>query len=99
MEKHLVKAALIGSVTVLAIISANAQEGSSLLAKQLAPARAGGGTMLVTSNSIRHGSIDDRYTQNGENVSPGINWTKGPLGTQSYAVILEDAGLGRTEPA
>src|SRR4051812_45329796 len=98
MEKFLVRAAAIGSVALVTILSANAREASFMLAKQLAPARGGGSNLLVTSSSIKYGSIDDRFTQNGENISPSINWTKGPRGTQSYAVILEDAAAGSTEP-
>ena len=97
MGKFLVKAASIGSAAVFAMLSANAQESQFMLAKELAPAK-GGGKLLVASGSIKAGHVEDRYTQNGENVSPSVEWTKGPIGTQSYAIILEDAGVGRTEP-
>jgi len=98
MRKILVTAASIGSAAVFGILSANAAESSFMLAKELAPAKGGGSKLLVTSDSIKAGQVSDRYTQNGENVSPSVNWTKGPTGTQSYAIILEDAGLGHTEP-
>jgi Raf kinase inhibitor-like YbhB/YbcL family protein len=31
-------------------------------------------------------------------MSPGINWSKGPQGTQSYVVLVEDSGVNRAEP-
>jgi Raf kinase inhibitor-like YbhB/YbcL family protein len=42
--------------------------------------------------------IDGRYTQNGENVSPSLDWAKPPAGTRTLAVIVADAGVNRPEP-
>jgi Raf kinase inhibitor-like YbhB/YbcL family protein len=42
--------------------------------------------------------LDDRYTQNGEDISPSLAWTRGPVGTQSFVVLAEDAGVNRREP-
>jgi Raf kinase inhibitor-like YbhB/YbcL family protein len=73
--------------------------GPPVLAKQLAPARGGSSRLLVTSGAfVAGGELDDKYTQNGDNMSPGITWSKGPLGTQSYAVLAEDSGVNRAEP-
>ncbi len=78
---------------------AQGQAGASeppALAKTLAPARAGSSRLLVTSTAFRGGSdLSDMYTQNGENVSPPIRWSKGPAGTIAYAVIAEDPGAQR----
>ena len=42
--------------------------------------------------------MSDRYTQNGENMPPPLEWTRGPAGTVSYVVLAEDAGVNRAEP-
>ena len=78
---------------------APAAGGPPVLAKQIAPARGGNSRLLVTSGAFVSGAdLDDRYTQNGDNMSPGIAWSKGPQGTQSYAVLAEDSGVNRAEP-
>src|SRR6185295_4164990 len=78
----------------------SAQGGTTepVLAKELAPARSGG-KLYVTSRAFGSGeSLDDKYTQNGDNMSPPISWNKGPDGTQSYVVLAEDAGVSRPDP-
>ena len=100
MKISVVKTMGIGALTVLCFGPANAQDaaGPPVLAKQLAPAR-GGARLRVTSDAfLSGGTIDERYTQNGENVSPPVAWTRGPTGTLSYAIIIEDAGVKRAEP-
>ncbi len=73
-------------------------KGPPVLAKELAPARAGT-KLQVSSDAFRSGdALDERYTQNGENTSPPIRWTRGPAGTVSYTIILEDAGVERQAP-
>jgi Raf kinase inhibitor-like YbhB/YbcL family protein len=53
----------------------------------------------VTSPAFSSGAtIDDKYTQNGETMSPSLDWTKVPPGTRSFAVFVEDAGVNRPEP-
>ena len=72
--------------------------GPPVLANKLAPAR-GAVHLLVTSEAFGSGrEISDRYTQNGENMSPPINWVKGPAGTLTYVVLAEDAGVNRHDP-
>ena len=74
-------------------------EGPPVLASKLAPSKGGSLRMLVTSGSFSGGSqLDDRYTQNGDNMSPSLTWQKGPPGTQSYVVLAEDSGVNRAEP-
>jgi Raf kinase inhibitor-like YbhB/YbcL family protein len=36
------------------------------------------------------GSIPIKYTSDGENVSPPLEWSAGPIGTQFYALIVDD---------
>jgi Raf kinase inhibitor-like YbhB/YbcL family protein len=69
-----------------------------VLAKEVAPARSGV-RLIVTSSAFSSGdALDDKYTQNGDNMSPPLAWSKGPPGTQSYVVLAEDAGVNRPEP-
>ena len=97
MKNRVFNAAALGTLAVLWAGSANAQDaaGPPVLAKDLAPARTG--TRLnVTSDAFLSGEgLDERYTQSGENMSPPVAWTKGPNGTLSHAIIVEDAGVKR----
>jgi len=73
-------------------------EGPPVLAKQLLPAR-GGARLQVTSEALAFGeAMDLRFTQDGENRSPPIAWSKGPTGTLSYALLVEDGSVKRPEP-
>ncbi len=105
MTKFMTKSSVAFAVVALFAASAYAQGqapaagGPPVLAKQLAPARGGSSRLLVTSSAFVSGAaLDDKYTQNGDNMSPGMAWSKGPLGTQSYAVLAEDSGVNRAEP-
>src|SRR6185436_450491 len=96
------KAVHVGTLGILALLCArpsSAQDsGSPMLAKQLAPSRTGD-RLVVTSDAFLSGhALDERFTQNGENRSPPITWNKGPVGTQSYAILVEDAGVNRPDP-
>ena len=92
------------AMTVLALFvgPASAQgentAGPPVLAKNIAPARMGA-RLLVTSPAFTSGkTLDERYTQNGENMPPPLAWARGPAGTQSYVVLAEDSGVNRAEP-
>jgi Raf kinase inhibitor-like YbhB/YbcL family protein len=105
MTNFLSKSAVAFSVVALFAASAYAQGqaptagGPPVLASKVAPAKGGSSRLLVTSGAfVSGGDLDDKYTQNGDNMSPGITWSKGPLGTQSYAVLAEDSGVNRAEP-
>ena len=37
-----------------------------------------------------HGTIPDRHTTEGEDVSPALSWSGAPDGTRSFAVIVHD---------
>ena len=94
------KAVLISVVLVSLAGIAAAQEGAGppVLAKEVVKAR-GGGKLMVTSPVFISGEqLDDKYTQNGENMSPPIEWSKGPTGTRSYVILTEDSGVNRHDP-
>ena len=42
--------------------------------------------------------MDLRYSAYGENVSPELNWSAAPKGTQSYALLLEDPDAQKPKP-
>jgi len=103
--KAMLRSATVLSLVTLFAVSANAQGenpsgqgGPPVLAKSLAPARMGG-RIMVTSPAFSSGkTLDEKYTQNGANMSPPLAWTKGPVGTRSYVVLAEDSGVNRPEP-
>jgi Raf kinase inhibitor-like YbhB/YbcL family protein len=43
-------------------------------------------------------ALPERFSQNGENISPPITWNRGPAGTMSYVVLVEDNSVNRPEP-
>ncbi len=48
-------------------------------------------TLALTSSSFKpQGSIPNRYTCDGENVSPPLTWTGVPAGTKSLALVVDD---------
>ncbi len=48
-------------------------------------------TLTLTSSSFKHqGTIPQRYTCDGENVSPPLAWEGIPPGTKSLALIVDD---------
>jgi hypothetical protein len=57
------------------------QAGPPMLAKDLAVARGLSSKLRVTSAAFGSGgSLNERYTQKGDNVSPPLHWSNGPLG-------------------
>jgi para-nitrobenzyl esterase len=61
----------------------------------------GGAKLSVTSGAFPPGGdIPFHYTQYEGNNFPGLTWTAGPAGTQTYVVIMEDVdGRNRTTGA
>lgn len=105
--KHTMKKFISTSTVSLAAVAffaaaafAQGQEaGPPVLANKIAIPSGASARLLVTSSAFTSGGeLEDKYTQNGDNMSPGLAWTKGPLGTQSYAVLAEDAGVNRHDP-
>jgi Raf kinase inhibitor-like YbhB/YbcL family protein len=48
-------------------------------------------TMRVTSTAFKEGeTIPKRYTADGANVSPPLQWSGAPEGTKSFALICDD---------
>ncbi|MGH7553131.1 MAG: hypothetical protein ACREMQ_08915, partial [Longimicrobiales bacterium] len=86
----------VAAVTVLALFASSdavGQGGPPTLAKDLAPARLGARLAVTSPAFTSGGTIDERYTQNGENLSPALQWPRPPVGTRSYVVLVADAGV------
>jgi Raf kinase inhibitor-like YbhB/YbcL family protein len=48
-------------------------------------------TLKLTSPAFTHeGSIPSRFTCEGEDVSPALEWSGAPPGTKSFALIVDD---------
>ena len=51
----------------------------------------GGENMKITSNSFSHeGMIPPKYTCQGENINPELQWKDVPSNTKSLALIMDD---------
>jgi Raf kinase inhibitor-like YbhB/YbcL family protein len=97
----------IAAVTVLSLFAGAAgaqseiaagQGGPPVLAKDLAPARLGARLFVSSPAFVSGGTLDERYTQKGDNISPPLEWARPPAGTQSIVVIVSDAEVSRPEP-
>jgi para-nitrobenzyl esterase len=54
----------------------------------------GGATLKVTTPAFKDGAdIPFENTQYRTNTFPGLSWTKGPAGTKTYAVIMQDTEM------
>ncbi|HEY2706763.1 MAG TPA: YbhB/YbcL family Raf kinase inhibitor-like protein [Caulobacteraceae bacterium] len=63
------------------------------LATTLFPAHAGK-TLKVTTPAFKDGGdIPFENTQYRGNVFPGLNWSKGPYGTRSFAIVMQDGDV------
>lgn len=48
-------------------------------------------SISITSPAFKEGEmIPDKYTLNGENISPPLNWADVPLNTKTFAIISDD---------
>lgn len=53
-------------------------------------------TLTVTTSAFRpEGRIPNRFTRDGGNVSPEIEWQNAPPQTRSYALVVEDPDAPR----
>ncbi len=96
--------AAVGAMALVSLAAAPAASAEAVvvgtsdpIVTQTALARApakGGAKLTVTSPSIQHGGdIDFAYTQYRTNIFPGLKWTKGPKGTRTYAIVMQDSDL------
>jgi para-nitrobenzyl esterase len=85
-----VAAATLGLGSALAIAAEAPSPGAAQLALANIPAK-GNVRLTVTSPAFpAGGDIPFENTQYRGNVFPGLSWTKGPSGTRSYVIIMQD---------
>lgn len=50
-----------------------------------------GKTLSITSSAFQGGGkIPDKYTSQGQDISPPLAWSEPPAGTRSFALIMDD---------
>jgi len=68
----------------------------------LAPSKPGAPPIMVSSPDFANQNYQDRRffqtVVGGLNMAPGVSWSAGPAGTQSYALFMEGEGGGRIDP-
>ena len=74
----------------LLMIAAPALAAPAQLALQGLPARAGARLTVTSPAFVENGAIPFAATAYGANRFPGLSWTRGPAGTKSYAVVVQD---------
>jgi Raf kinase inhibitor-like YbhB/YbcL family protein len=68
----------------------------------LAPPKPGAAPIMVSSPDFANQNYQDkRFFQTlvgGRNMAPGVSWSAGPAGTQSYVLFMEGEGGARIDP-
>lgn len=64
--------------------------GKDVLATATLPAKNGARLTVTTPGWKDGGDIDFKYTQYQGNTFPGLEWSAGPAGTKSYAIVMQD---------
>jgi Raf kinase inhibitor-like YbhB/YbcL family protein len=56
-------------------------------------------TIAITSPAFeQEGMIPEKYTQYGQNISPPLQWGKGPSGVKEWVLIVQDPDAPGDEP-
>ena len=84
--------------TIICAASERAVSEPAALAKQLLPAKNGGKLQVMSDALTFGGSMDERFTQDGDNHSPPVTWGKGPTGTVGYVLLVEDSAVDSEPP-
>jgi Raf kinase inhibitor-like YbhB/YbcL family protein len=56
------------------------------------------GFTVASSGFENHGTIPERFSAYGDNVSPELSWTGVPEGTRSFALIMDDPDAPMPQP-
>jgi para-nitrobenzyl esterase len=95
MKSLIIASAAVLALTIPAAAFAQApppaeEKGLPMLALTNLPAK-DGAKLVVTTPAFKSGAdIPFVNTQYQGNIFPGLNWTKGPKGTMTYAIIMQD---------
>ncbi|HEY1751157.1 MAG TPA: YbhB/YbcL family Raf kinase inhibitor-like protein [Caulobacteraceae bacterium] len=93
LRSALAAAALLAAPVAALAQTAAPQPAAPGLALTNFPAKAGKALAVSSPAFKQGGDIPFENTQYRGNVFPGLAWTKGPYGTKSYAVIMQDADV------
>jgi len=84
---HLFRPLILLSVLLLATVMPAGCESEEPPPKEM--------TLALSSAAFQDGgSIPDRYTCEGQDISPQLSWSEPPVGTQSLALIVDDIDTG-----
>lgn len=93
MNKHILAAVALAASAQFAVAQdppPATEAGADFAALKNLPAK-GGATLTVTTPAFKTGGdIPFENTQYRGNKFPGLEWTAGPSGTKSYAIIMQD---------
>jgi Raf kinase inhibitor-like YbhB/YbcL family protein len=97
MRKHVSMIAIVAAMGLATPVFAQSPPpvdpapGATLLVTATNPAKA---TLTVSTPGWKNGDdIAFKYTQYQGNSFPGLEWTKGPAATKSYAIVMQDSGM------
>ena len=93
---------LLGTIAALLVAGSVPAAANAASADQVAvasPSLKGKMALKVSSSEIKPGApIPDDFSAYGKNVSPPLRWGKGPYGTRSFALVLEDPDAPMASP-
>ncbi len=88
--------AAVALIAAAALAQARETGDAAVLANAITALQGAAPPLQVTTTSFTPsprdttpGTLPDKYTFDRGNISPNISWTRGPAGTQSYALINE----------
>jgi Raf kinase inhibitor-like YbhB/YbcL family protein len=83
----------IGLLFVLTAVAGCARTGqeTGTMPEETTPAEGDGMSFIITSTAFSEGEeIPIKYSCNGQNISPALDWSGSPAGTASFALIMDD---------
>jgi Raf kinase inhibitor-like YbhB/YbcL family protein len=83
----------IGLLFILVAVAGCARTGLETMTppEQTAPPLTGDMSFTLTSTAFADGAeIPVKYSCNGQNISPALDWSGSPAGTASFALIMDD---------
>jgi Raf kinase inhibitor-like YbhB/YbcL family protein len=93
------RSAVVGLTAILFVVL-SVQTPQAAAQAQQAPAQQAQKELQLTSTAFEpDGAIPVKYACIGANVSPALNWSDPPTGTQSFALVVDDPDTASATPA
>jgi Raf kinase inhibitor-like YbhB/YbcL family protein len=100
VSAHKSNASILFVSTLLLFVPVIFQAQNVAAQAQQAPQKQPAKEFKLTSGSFEpDGAIPVKYACSGANISPALNWTDPPAGTQSLALIVDDPDAASSTPA